>query len=149
MQKIVFLILALTFTYTWSCRAVCDGLKGFGQGFSGERCSSDFYNGCMTVEDALEQFNKILSGDTAALTLLIADGMKIYSLALSSAQTCQYEARLQILIDNVFKVYMILMQHFTELRIDVMCVIQSFSNEQYEKLGQCVGDALKILATKA
>ncbi len=149
MQKIIFVVLALTISCTLSAPSYCGFFKSFGQAFAGENCSSDLDTGCNAAVDGFAQMQKIIAGDTTALTFLIADAMRAYSSATSSMNTCEFMARFDNLLNNVFKIYIILMQHFAELRTDAMCSIHSFSTNEYAKLGECLGDALKILTTKA
>ena len=149
MQKIIFVVLAITLATAFSAPAYCGFFKGFGNTFAGNSCSTDLDTGCNAAMDGFAQLQKILVGDTSAFTFLIADAMRAYSSAMSSVNTCAYEAHFANLMSNIFKIYVIVMQHFSELRTDAQCAVQSFFAEDYMKLGECVGDLLKILTTKA
>jgi len=149
MQKLTLFVLALTLTCAFSAPAYCSFFKGIGHGLAGDSCSHDLDTGCTAAVDAYAQLLKVLGGDTSAYAILIADAMRVYSSATSSMDTCAYIAHFEALVHNIFKIYVIVMQHFNEIKEDGMCVVSSYISQDCLRLGECLGDLLKILTTKA
>ena len=149
MQKTILVALLAIAISAFAAPQHCDFFKGFGNSFVGPHCSSDLNTGCVSGFDAFEQIKKLLSGDNNALFSLIADLTSIYTAALSSVETCEYMPRVHQFMENIFKIYVIVMQHFIEFKKDFECVIEAYTKEECLKLGECLGDFLHILTTKA
>ena len=124
----------------------CGFFKAFGNTFTGPQCSSDLDKSCFSVTDGIEQAKKIIGGDTSALIMLIADLTNAYNMLMSSINSCKYMEHIQKLIENIPNIYNIVTEHFAELMGDAECIIESFALKDLLKLGECIGDVLKILS---
>ena len=147
MQKIIIALLAITCVL--AAPDYCSFFKAFGNSFVGAGCSSDLDTSCLSAVDAVEQLKKILGGDMNAYIALIADVTRAYSSIMNSVETCQYNAHINQLIANILKMYVIVMQHFGELKKDIECVIKAVPERDLAKAGECLGDFLKIITAKA
>ena len=124
----------------------CGFFKGFGGSFSGPQCSSDLDKSCFSISDAIEQIKKIIGGDTNAFIILIADVTSAYNTLLKSIESCKYMEHFNKLMENIVKIYAIVIAHFAELKADAECIIESFPAQDWFKFGECLGDILKILS---
>ncbi len=143
------LILITLLACAFAAQDYCAFFKSFGTSFSGAKCSTNLNTGCTSVVDGIEQIKKLLAGDNSALFILISDLTNAYNSAKNSLTECEFEARFTAFISNFAQIYNIVIQNFGTLKADVECVITSASTFDLAKLGECAGDILHILTTKA
>ena len=152
MRKILLFIVfisSLTLTFASDGPAYCEILRGFGTGYVNDSayCAADLYTCCFMEADAMIQIVSILNGNISAIRTLV-DDIRVFVITLqNTTQSCLFLERMQHFLDNIDRIFAIIVANYIELINDLVCFVESIQDLNYFNLGQCTGDYFKILMT--